>query len=289
MPTTRKRSTRSSSRRKSKKSTITTNTKTKSKKSGDEINVISILKEGVSEAMITPVGLFVICCYFTPLILELIQPIHPEVTFQMLPPYLFAWPVLLWCTVGLVTVFVTFRERQLSNNKVKLNANDKLAASWYFCCGFFFNSMMDVFAGQLQAWPMMSERYKQLEPRYLMPGRYEGITVLITSIQEILIQTPCGLLLFYGYYNQKSWTKPVEIIFNMWCIAGVAYYYGSEPLLGFPIVHSPAADGSDRFAFLTLYLFWFGFVIMPLLFAGVGVLLSIKAVKYISMKLEEEN
>ena len=50
MPTTRKRSTRSSSRRKSKKSTITTNTKTKSKKRGDEINVISILKEGVSEA-----------------------------------------------------------------------------------------------------------------------------------------------------------------------------------------------------------------------------------------------
>ena len=44
MPTTRKRSTRSSSRRKSKKSTITTNTKTKSKKSGDEINVISISK-----------------------------------------------------------------------------------------------------------------------------------------------------------------------------------------------------------------------------------------------------
>ena len=110
MPTTRKRSTRSSSRSKSKKSTITTNTKTKSKKSGNEINVISILKEGVSEALITPVGLFVICCYFTPLILELIQPIHPEVTFQMLPPYLFAWPVLLWCTVGLVTVFITFRD-----------------------------------------------------------------------------------------------------------------------------------------------------------------------------------
>ena len=275
---------RSNSKRNS--TTRKTVTKTRGKRQ-NSISAFSILKRGSYEALFTPCGTFALSCYFFPLMLEFIQPMHNKLSFQMLMSYFFAWPVLLWSGIGLFTVYITFRDRQVAKNNKELQTSEKLAASWYFCCGFFFNSMMDVFAGQLQAWPMMSERYKQLEPRYTMAGKYEGITVLITSIQELLIQTPCGLVLFYGYWNRKSWTKPIEIVFNMWCIAGVAYYYGSEPLLNFPIVHSPAADGSNYFAFETLYLFWFGFIIMPLLFASVGLFLSIKAIVYISSNIVE--
>ena len=107
---------------------------------------------------------------------------------------------------------------------------------------------MDVFAGQFQAWRTMTARYNELEPRYAMAGTYDGVTVFLTSWQEILIQTPCGLALFYAYWRGSNWKHGLEIIFNMWSVAGVWYFYGSEFVLGFPHIHAPwgaAEDGGD--------------------------------------------
>ena len=64
--------------------------------------------------------------------------------------------------------------------------------------------MMDVCAGQLQAWPMMSERYKQLEPRYLMTNEYAGMPVLVTSLQEIFYSGAPGLATFLWVLPQQE-------------------------------------------------------------------------------------
>ena len=117
---------------------------------GDRRSVCSVVTRGLEAALVTPVGAFTVSCYFAPLLLELIQPIHEHgISTNMMLSYLFSWPVLVFSSIGLATIFITFRD----GSTTKLEPADRLATSWYFCCGFFFNSMMDVCAGQLQAWP----------------------------------------------------------------------------------------------------------------------------------------
>ncbi|CAE8675555.1 unnamed protein product, partial [Polarella glacialis] len=198
-------------------------------------------------------------------------------------PYLFAWPVLLWTFIALIVIGVTFSDEKRLR---KLSATESHIASWYLINGFFFNSMMDVFAGQFGSWTTMTQRYHELEPRYAMDG-YVGVVVLLTSLQELCIQTPCGLFLFYAYWRGSSWRLGVEVIFNMWSIAGVWYFYVSEAILGFPNVHAPVtSDGrfdlSSALSFDTVYKFWIGFVIFPALWACVGAALAIRACWQIS-------
>eukprot|EP00505_MAST-04D_sp_SCG-Rhode-Island_P000495 Stramenopile-MAST_4_protein_495 len=128
--------------------------------------------------------------------------------------------------------------------------------------------------------------YLQLEPRYGMDSNYNGVTCLLTSYQELLVQAPLGLFLFYGYWTGKTWTKPIEIAFNMWSVAGVLYYYGSEVILGFPNVHYPR-NFEEAISFEMVLKFWVGFIVFPSLFAVVGIVLTVRAVSYISMRLDE--
>ena len=193
-------------------------------------------------------------------------------------------PVRLWLGVGLAVVACTWCG---SAELTTLSRIDAAVASWYLCNGFFFNSMMDVFAGQFQSWQTMTARYNELEPRYAEAGSYAGATVLLTSWQEILIQTPCGLALFFAYWRGAAWRMPVEIVFNMWSVAGVWYFYFSEPVLAFPFVHSPFAkdnasggvifDGAKSWTLETIYKFWIGFVAFPLLWFVVGLWLTLRA------------
>ena len=65
-------------------------------------------------------------------------------------------PVCLWGTVALTVIALTFRP---GAPRVELSSVDSMVASWYLCNGFFYNSMMDVFAGQFQSWQTMTHRY----------------------------------------------------------------------------------------------------------------------------------
>lgn len=230
---------------------------------------------------LSPGGFFVCACLILPLLLEHISPLRPGAALvTWVPAYAFAWPVVLWFFIAFVVVSFTFKGRLK-----KLSKADAFAASWYLCNGFFFNSMMDVFAGQFQSWAIMTERYNELEPRYALAASYDGVTVFLTSWQEILIQCPCGLALFYAYWRGKGWRYPLEIVFNCWSVAGVWYFYVSEPVLGFPHVHSPfkVVGGKwevlteEMFTFETIYKFWIGFVIFPGLWAIVGTILGMRA------------
>jgi hypothetical protein len=245
----------------------------------------AVFGQYLQRSLVTPSGVFVLACFFGPPLLQLIG--HPMNHASLGFAYICAWPVVLWTTTLLVTVYVTFYSPRNVN---RLSRCDRWIASWYLCNGFFFNSMMDVFAGQFQSWPTMTDRYNELEPRYAMKDEYDGVTVLLTSWQELLIQTPCALALFYGYWRRRPWRFPVEIIYNMWSVAGVWYFYGSEHVLGFPHVHSPflrehsgsiAIDPARLLTFDTVYKFWIGFVIFPGLWAVVGLLLTLRCARAI--------
>lgn len=228
---------------------------------------------GLRSVAVSPAGLFIVACFALPYVLEVVAPLGEPLGLA----YLAAWPVLLWTGVATVVVAVTFWNDELVE---PLTQTESYIASWYLANGFFFNSMMDVFAGQFQAWTTMTPRYHELEPRYGMSG-YVGVVVLLTSLQELFIQTPCGLLLFYAYWRGANWRLGVEVVFNMWSVAGVWYFYLSEVALGFPHVHSPFRAGRiDRsivFNFDTAYKFWLGFVIFPCIWACVGVILAVRA------------
>ena len=253
---------------------------------------------GLQAALVTIPGLFVLCCIIAVFLLEYLIPLETQEhtsALQFSVNYLTGWPVLLWSFIGILTVLVTFRRPGKENDSTwveSLSYADASKASWYFCNGFFFNSMMDVFAGQLQSWPVMSERYVQLEPRYGMADTYDGVTVILTSLQEICIQAPLGLVLFYACWRNKDWRAPVEIVFNMWSVAGVLYFYGSEFILKFPHVHSPYDEnkvfqwGKAFDDFDTVYKFWIGFVILPGLWVVAGVWLAIQAVQEIAATTE---
>ena len=255
------------------------------------------------------------------MLLQLISPLDSPLGL----PFFTAWPVILWLSIGLSVVVVTFSGLLGPvRDPLSVSRTEAWTASWcrfycvrstfhvldymytapttrmyVACCtdtnstavaydddgehdedlinGFFFNSMMDVFAGQFQAWTTMTERYNELEPRYAAPGckcicfqeskkkersltnamltqmlmhiRYPlfspqpledgGVIVLLTSLQELCIQTPLGLILFFLIWTGNPYRLGCEIVFNCWSIAGVWYFYLSEPFLGFPLVHAP--------------------------------------------------
>ncbi len=256
-------------------------------------------RAGLREAVLTPPFVFVAGCLCAPALLQLVG---APMDVPLGAPYLLAWPVLLFGGVLVATVAATFADLRGPNGTGTRPRRagemasdwDPWVAAWYLTNGFFFNSMMDVFAGQFQSWQTMTQRYNELEPRYSpdVQKGYDGVTVFLTSWQEILLQAPLGLLLFYGYWRGRAWRYPVEIVFNAWSIAGVWYFYGSEFVLNFPYIHAPfskqngAFQLDEAFTFETIYKFWIGFVIFPGLWAVVGIVLTVRAVRTISNHVE---
>ena len=248
------------------------------------MNLVSTTLEGLRRTVPTPPFAFVLACMLGPALLERVgEPLGEPLGVA----YWGAPPVLLWASIGTAVVAVTFRKPDYVES---LSREDAWIAAWYFANGMFFNSAMDVFAGQFQSWQTMTARYNELEPRYAMAERYDGVTVLLTSWQELLIQVPCGLLLFFAYWRGSNWKHGLEIIFNMWSVAGVWYFYGSEFALGFPHVHSPFRGGvwhaEEAFTFESCWKFWIGFVIFPGLWVVVGLALTWRALREIQQHVE---
>jgi hypothetical protein len=243
---------------------------------------------GLKYAFLTPAGFFVLCCFLAPLLLKWVDPTITDDPLNYSSLFT-AKPVILWFSICFLVIYHTFQDKEKLDYLVP---SEVWIASWYLINGFFFNSMMDVFAGQFQCWPVMTDFYNALEPRYSKVGTYEGVTVQLTSWQEILIQTPCGLLLFYAYWRRMPWRYPLEIIFNMWSVAGVWYFYLSEPILNFPHVHHPfkkdsfTFDSMQAFTFETVWKFWIGFVIFPGLWAAIGLYLTYRAFTLLSLHVE---
>ena len=98
---------------------------------------------GLRLALCTPPFAFCVACFLVPVALEPFAPLGEPLGVT----FVFAWPVLLWCGTGIAVVAWTFAG---GDPVAALPRADAWAASWYLCNGFFFNSMMDVYAGLFQ-------------------------------------------------------------------------------------------------------------------------------------------
>jgi len=148
-----------------------------------------------------------------------------------------------------------------------LTKSEKMLANWYLVNGCFFMSAMDFSAGTLQAWPGMWQRYIQLDNRYGKPWEGDGVTVTITGIQEILIQAPTALFVYYAMYRGHDWRLAVEMVFNLASSFGTWYFYLAEALRGFP-----NTDGERAFqpSFQSIYRFWIGTNFFCFLWFSIG-------------------
>ena len=139
----------------------------------------STFTNGLRLTFFTPAGFFVFCCLLAPPLLELID---VEITATPLNHFNLytATPVLFFFAVATGVIWYTFVGSKTP--VVELSGWEVWIASWYLINGFFFNSMMDVFAGQFQSWSGMTDFYNALEPRYAKVGTYDGVTVQVGFI-----------------------------------------------------------------------------------------------------------
>ena len=139
----------------------------------------STFTNGLRLTFFTPAGFFVFCCLLAPPLLELVD---VEITTTPLNHFALytATPVLFFFAVATGVIWYTFVGSKTP--VVELSGWEVWIASWYLINGFFFNSMMDVFAGQFQSWSGMTDFYNALEPRYAKVGTYDGVTVQVSFI-----------------------------------------------------------------------------------------------------------
>ncbi|CAE8597158.1 unnamed protein product, partial [Polarella glacialis] len=69
---------------------------------------VARMLRGVLDVILSPGGFFVASCMAAPALLEQIIPIGAPLG----APYLFAWPVLLWTSIALIVIGVTFSDEK---------------------------------------------------------------------------------------------------------------------------------------------------------------------------------
>uniref|UniRef100_A0A7S2U1Z8 EXPERA domain-containing protein n=1 Tax=Lotharella oceanica TaxID=641309 RepID=A0A7S2U1Z8_9EUKA len=208
---------------------------------------------------------FVAFVWLTPFLLEVAMPLPDPAlsTPQQILQYVFAWPPVVFGLVGVALVWLTHRGKCL-----ELTPSQRMLANWYLVNGCFFMSAMDFSAGTLQAWPGMWQRYIQLDRRYGKPWDGDGITVTITGLQEILIQAPSAMFVYYAMHRGHSWRLGVEMLFNLASTLGTWYFYLTEAFRGFP---NTEGDNAFHPSFQSIYRFWIGTNFFCLLWFTIGV------------------
>jgi len=172
----------------------------------------------------------------------------------------------------------------LSGRCVKLSVQDRRIANWFLCNGVFFNLFLDVFAGQFHLMGIMSEQYVTLDPRYKFGLHHDGgQAVFMTSLVELLVQSPLCILTYWGYHHNASWRRVTELLASMWHLGGIWWMYLPEALRGFPYVE---ADKNFEFSFRFLMYYWFGYWFCGILWTIIPLWITWKTGKEISDAIE---
>jgi len=145
----------------------------------------------------------------------------------------------------------------LTGHCVNLTARDQRLANWFLCNGVFFNSFLDVFAGQFQLMGLMSEQYLIVDPRYKLGlHNYAGQAVFMTSLAELFFQAPLCIATYWGYHHNAPWRCVTELAASILHLSGIWWMYIPEALTGFPHV---VADKNFEFTFNHVLYYWFGY------------------------------
>jgi len=185
---------------------------------------------------------------------------------------------------GFVYLFIVLIVTHLCGNRVTLTSKEQRVANWFLMNGVFYNTFLDVFAGQFQMSGLLTTEYNIIEPRYKM-GLYHdaGQVVFMTSMIELLIQAPLCIVTYWGYYHNASWRYVTGVIVSVLHFSGVWWMYIPEALRNFP--HIPA-DRIFRFSFTDIVYYWFAFWFCGLLWTIIPFCVTVHLSRNISKEIK---
>eukprot|EP01005_Ploeotia_sp_CARIB1_P001486 NODE_410_length_863_cov_412.972826_g401_i0.p1 GENE.NODE_410_length_863_cov_412.972826_g401_i0~~NODE_410_length_863_cov_412.972826_g401_i0.p1 ORF type:complete len:254 (-),score=33.63 NODE_410_length_863_cov_412.972826_g401_i0:101-802(-) len=226
--------------------------------------------------LLDPTTLFVLGCLLTPAVLNYNDT-------DALKEY-FTDPHLLLCTLlTLLLIFIT----HCTGKTVKLSARDKRAATWFLLNGTYIHILMDGLVGAYHKLPLMDKSYLIVDKRFTRGWSDErGTSIVMISLIELFVMGPLCCLVYYGYYKNKGWRRPLEVIVSTLQFMGAVMFTGPELLNG--MVNIPT-DWKLEFTQHHLVYFWFAFVFCEPLWMVVPAMFIYRAVKDISNLYDRHN
>lgn len=202
-----------------------------------------------AEVIIDPFVLFCVGCVVTPVAIQL-----DTITTDEIVTY-FTHPAMLCCLALLV---ITWLETHFNGRCVKLSFGQRCLARWYLLNGVIIHILMDGLVGVFKANRLFAENYAKLDKRYGDAlGTFNGSTVHIVSLMELLVKGPICILLYRAYYRGSANRDVLEFFTCVTQVYGTIVYLGQEAISGAPNLD---VDYGLTFSFHYLLYFWFAVV-----------------------------
>ena len=182
----------------------------------------------------------------------------------------------LW--VSFLYLFFVLWYTHFHNGKTRiLSPSEHRIANWFLCNGVYFTLFLDVFSGQFQRMDAMTTAYNKVECRYLHGLEDDaGITVFMTSMMELLFQSPLCLLCYYAVHHRRPYRHAAIVVVCALQAAGCWYYYVGELLGDFRHCGGWPKDLAEALTFERLFFFWFSFFVLGL---GVWIIVPYRIAK----------
>lgn len=220
------------------------------------------------EVLIDPFVLFCVGCIVTPVAIQLDTITQPELLA------FFGHPAMVGCAALLLLAVV---ETKFFGKCVRLSFGQRVLARWYLLNGVVIHILMDGLVGVFKANRLFAENYAKLDRRYGDAlGTFNGSTVHIVSLMELVVKGPVCILLYRAYHRGSASRDVLEFFTCVTQVYGTIVYLGQEAISGAPNLD---VDYDLTFTFHYLLYFWFAVIFGCLLYLVVPTVLGWKAYK----------
>lgn len=201
------------------------------------------------ELLIDPFVIFCVACIVTPVTIQLDTLSQQEIV------EFFTHPAMLACALLFV---VAVAETKLGGKCVKLSFGQRMLARWYLLNGVVIHILMDGLVGVFKANRLFALNYAKLDKRYGdVLGSFNGSTVHIVSLMELLIKGPICILLYRAIHRGSRHRYALEFFTCVTQVYGTIVYLGQEAISGAPNLD---VDYQLTFSFHYLLYFWFAII-----------------------------
>lgn len=221
------------------------------------------------EVLADPFVLFCLGCVVTPVAIN-----FETISNEELVSF-FGHPAMVFSAFLLV---VAVCETKLGKC-VKLSFKQRILARWYLLNGVVIHILMDGLVGVFKANRLFAENYAKLDRRYGDElGVFNGSTVHIVSLMELVVKGPVCILLYRAYHRGNPNRDVLEFFTCVTQVYGTIVYLGQEAISG---ATNLDVDYNLTFSFHYLLYFWFAVIFGCLLYIVVPTILGWNAYKRI--------
>lgn len=215
------------------------------------------------EVFVDPFVLFCVACIVTPVAVQW-DSLSSEEIFNF-----FTHPAMLGCAILLAVVVA---ETKLCGKCVSLTLRQRILARWYLLNGVIIHILMDGLVGVFKANHLFALNYAKLDKRYGdVLGSFNGSTVHIVSLMELLLKGPICILLYRSIHRGDGNRYALEFFTCVTQVYGTIVYLGQEAISGAPNFD---VDYQLTFTFHYLLYFWFAVIFGCVLYIVVPTILG---------------